>query len=123
MNSKEEADALRLAYSKVTFGWLEIGQLLAEYSEAVPKGKLIKSLDRIGEGLEILLRMWRRIPVIRTCKGDMKEEFEAAPKMQLEIEQFTEEQMNDIAARVGEDLIEHYWEAIRKEVEEELNRR
>ena len=44
-----------MAYYKGTQGWLEIGQLLAEYSEAIPKGKLIKSRDRIKEGLDILL--------------------------------------------------------------------
>ena len=62
-------------------------------------------------------------PVINTCKGDMKEEFEAAPKILLEIEQFTDEQMNDIAERVGENLMETYEVALRNAVEEELNRK
>jgi len=59
-------------------------------------------------------------PVLKTCRDDMKEEFEASPKMQLEIEQFTDEQMSDIAKRVGEYLMEGYWEALREEVEVEL---
>jgi len=60
------------------------------------------------------------IPVIRTCKEDMKAEFEASPKMRLEIEQFTDEQMKNIAKRVGEYLTEAYWEALREVVEVEL---
>ena len=59
-------------------------------------------------------------PVIETCKEDMKEEFESSPKLRIEIEQFTDEQMKNIAARVGEDLEERYWEMLREEVEVEL---
>ena len=57
-------------------------------------------------------------PVIRTCKGDMKAEFEASPKIQLEIEQFTDAQMKDIAAKIGDIMLDGYWEAMRQAVEE-----
>jgi hypothetical protein len=62
-------------------------------------------------------------PVIRTCKEDMKEEFEASPKIQLEIEQFTDKQMEHIAVDISEALEEGYWVALRDAVEEELCKR
>jgi hypothetical protein len=62
-------------------------------------------------------------PVIETCKYDMKAEFEASEKIRLEIEQFTDEQMTNIAAEIGDMLSEDYWCAIRKVVEKELMKR
>jgi hypothetical protein len=64
-----------------------------------------------------------KYPVLELCKEDMKEEFAASPKIRLEIEQFTDEQMRTIAEDVGAVLIEGYWVALRDAVEEELCKR
>jgi hypothetical protein len=61
--------------------------------------------------------------VLETCKEDMKEEFEASEKIQLEIEQFTDEQMEDIAQKISDLLMEGYEAALHIAVEEELNAR
>lgn len=58
--------------------------------------------------------------VLRTCKEDMKEEFEASEKMQIEIEQFTDDLMRNIAAKISAVLTDRYWAALRAAVEEEL---
>ena len=98
--------------------------LLSEILDILP----VRLYSEIPE-LEALYRKLKKdaqpvaqeyFPVLRTCKEDMKEEFEASPELRQRIEQFTDEQMKNISLRVGEDLTEHYWEAIREEVEVEL---
>lgn len=64
----------------------------------------------------------KKFPILETCKEDMKEEFEAAPKLLLEIEQFTDKKMENIAKDIGEQLEEGYWVALRAAVERELIR-
>lgn len=61
-------------------------------------------------------------PVIMTCKDDMIDAFEASPKIQLEIEQFADEQMESIADNMGMLVIDTYWDILREAVERELNR-
>jgi hypothetical protein len=80
--------------------------------------KIIERLERYENAQES-----EYYTVLETCKDDMEEEFEAAPKIQLEIEQFTDEQLRAIAENIGEALIEGYRVALRKAVEEELNAR
>jgi hypothetical protein len=62
-------------------------------------------------------------PVLETCKEDMIEEFVASPKIRLEIEQFTDNQMRTIAEKLGAVLLDGYWAALRDAVEEELCKR
>jgi hypothetical protein len=58
-----------------------------------------------------------------TYKEDIKAEFEASPKLLLEIEQFTDEQMANIVKEIGVLLRASYWVALREAVEKELMKR
>lgn len=63
-----------------------------------------------------------KFSVLTLCKEDMKEEFEASPKIQLEIEQFTDEKMVNIAKDIELLLLEEgYWAALREAVEKEVS--
>lgn len=53
-------------------------------------------------------------------EDDMKLEFEASPKLLLEIELFTDEQIENIVKEMGMLMEASYWVALREAVEKEL---
>jgi flagellar biosynthesis/type III secretory pathway protein FliH len=57
--------------------------------------------------------------VLETCKEDMKYHFEDSPKVLAKIEELTDEQMEEIAIDIGDQLVKYYGDALELAVEAE----
>jgi hypothetical protein len=98
---------------------MKLEELIAALNESnidmKAQEEIIVKLNRYEDSQEL-----EYFTVLETCKGDMTHQFEDSPKVIAKIDQLTDEQIEEVAADVGNQLIEYYREALVLAVEAEL---